>query len=810
MKKITHIKSLTFLIACFCAVSFGYGQIVAWEMNGNAGNEATVNATTLDGNLNTSALSRGSGVNPSTFANAFSSTSFTLNGTQVDAITNSDYLQFQVSASAGFQVSLSTLDATFRRSNTGPNTFLWRYSTDGVNFTDIGSSISYTVNVGDGTAQTQINLSTILALQNVSSGTTITIRLYGWGATNTVGTFAIGRLGGNDLSIGGSVSALPTCAGTTTTWNGSSWDNGAPDITTPAVLNDNYNTFLNGSFSACNLTVNNTSALTVSDNTYIEIQNEITVDVGSSINVRPYGSVIQNNDINNNVNNGTIQVVKKTSLLAAWYEYTYWSSPVSGTTIGNALTDSDVGRRFSYNAANFEDVTMETGNNNATVLGQDDIDDNGDDWTFVNGATIMAPGVGYASTHEESVFIGPGSPPYQFDYSFTGDFNNGIITVPVVRNDVSGIDENWNFIGNPYPSAISVSDFFAQNIYDATTNPTGTLEGAIYYWSQNTPPSGTANGNQQLNFATSDYAIRNGVTGTLGGDGVTPNAFIPSGQGFFISFAQARPSSSGNVIFNNSMRGITNDNSQFFKDSNSKKTSNNSTSNKLWVNLTSDNGVFNQIAIGYVDGATNAYDGAFYDAHKIVAPSTFASLYSNIENSTKKFAIQGKAVDSLNENEIINIGFKTTINVPTLFKLSIANFEGDFLTNNTIYLKDNLLNKTHDLSASDYTFTSEVGEFNNRFQIGFNAQALSNDEFEIAADQLSIVELENDNIQFKISNNSTIKSVSIFDLLGRQLYSLKGQNSTETYRFSNLNSSIFIAKVELSNGLIITKKAVKN
>ena len=116
---------------------------------------------------------------------------------------------------------------------------------------------------------------------------------------------------------------------------------------------------------------------------------------------------------------------------------------------------------------------------------------------------------------------------------------------------------------------------------------------------------------------------------------------------------------------------------------------------------------------------------------------------------------------------------------------------------------------THDLSTSDYTFTSEVGEFNNRFQIGFSTQVLSNEVFDLDKNTLSILELEHDNIQFSVSNNTTIKSVLVFDMLGRQLYNLKGKNSTETYTLSNLKSTVYIAKVELSNGAIITKKAVK-
>ena len=182
-------------------------------------------------------------------------------------------------------------------------------------------------------------------------------------------------------------------------------------------------------------------------------------------------------------------------------------------------------------------------------------------------------------------------------------------------------------------------------------------------------------------------------------------------------------------------------------------------------------------------------------------------LYSTIEDSNSKFVIQAKDVNSINTDEIIPIGFKAEVAVA--YSISVAKLQGDFLNNNTIFLKDKLNNITHDLSASDYTFTSEVGEFNSRFEIVFNANALSTDDITLNSKSLRIIELEDDRVQFTASNNLSIKTVTIFDLLGRQLYRFKGTNSSEIYKLSHLSSAVFIAKVELSNGVIITKKALK-
>jgi hypothetical protein len=430
----------------------------------------------------------------------------------------------------------------------------------------------------------------------------------------------------------------------------------------------------------------------------------------------------------------------------------------------------------------------------------------------------MLSGVGYASTHDPNVFVFPG---VGYDYTFEGPFNNGVITVPIYRNDLEPNDDNWNFIGNPYPSAIDADLFLSANSAVAT-NVNGTdyylngyTDGAIFLWSQNTAPSSTANGNQNLNFSGLDYAIINGSGQTAGGDGVIPNRFIPSGQGFFVSMSNVASATlvsgdiyTANVIFNNAMR-VTGNNTQFFRQSGKPKSSDKTNSNKIWVDLTSDNGVFSQILVGYVNGATNSFDGAYFDAPRNLTAKTASALYSLIPENPSKYAIQGKDPNSLNHGEVIPLGFYTAITEATLYKLSIAQLEGDFLTSNPIYLKDNLLHKVHNLSESNYSFTSEVGEFKDRFEIVFRSETLSDTEALLNSNKLTIIELNDGRVQLKTNSTLNIKSVQILDILGRTLYQLKGSSATEIYTLSNLCQSTYIAKVELSNGQVITKRAIK-
>ena len=586
------------------------------------------------------------------------------------------------------------------------------------------------------------------------------------------------------VPIGGDCAYL--VCGNTTIWDGTTWDKGVPDIASNVILNASYDTSIQGSFSACGLTVNSGFRLTIGNNTYVEVQNYVRVE--GELYTETSGALVQINDeaTFKEVNTGVALVNKSTTPLVNWYDYTYWSSPIEDETIGVGLSFSNAQRRFSFNAANYLDVLAEIGNTNTYVAGQDDIDDNTDAWTLANAADVMIPGSGYAASHNNVGFVSGNA----YTYTFTGAFNTGIIITPINVN-ASPLDNDWNLIGNPYASAIDTNVFFAAN---------SNIDGAAYLWSHNTPASVTASGDQNENFAQSDYAIiTSGSGNTAGGDGIIPTDFIGSGQGFFV-----RGITSGTVIFNNAMRmaDITS-NSQFFRF--------NDDSNRLWLNLTSDNGIFNQILVAYTDGATSGDDGMSYDATRNASVQNAATIYTRIEGEDNKaFAIQGLNPSELNENEIIPIGFSTEIETPTIYNFSIAQFEGEFLTSNPIYIIDELLEITHNLKDSDYQFTSEIGQYEDRFKIVFNSESLSVYDYLYELDNLIIAKNEIGRINISTKQRAPLKNIKIFDIVGRELYDLNLNNEIEaSLNLKSLNNSLFIAKATLSDGKVLTKKGLR-
>lgn len=807
MKKNTFLKPFPFLLACICVVSFGYGQTKLAEITfESAGGYTTSIPEFTDGGQDYFLRTDDSDITGTIFTNQQGSYFFAAQdidgeGAVLPVTFLLDNVNISGYSSIEFRVHLAE-DAVGSSHLHWDNADYVHFNYD-IDNTGTFSNLLWIENDGGGNNRAPL-IDT--DFDGNGDGTPITsdfdehVRsIAGTGSLLDIQIVFNLNSGAEDIAIDNIEiwGTLAPCAGGAVTWDGAAWDNAGvgPDISTPVILNGAYNTSVNGgSFSACSLTVN-TGRLTVADGDYVEVQNDVTVN--GQLWVETQGNFVQNNDsasFTDNTTNANDLQVTKSKTMQRLLSYTYWSSPVVGETIEQTFGGTISYRRFRFEAANFVDMLEEIGNTGTFLNnpGVDDLDDDGNDWVLASGA--MQPGIGYTAVASE---FGPAFPRTE-DFFFRGPFNNGVISIPLVNNS-GELYNDWNFIGNPYPSAIDADQFFSVNA--------GIVD-AIYLWDQATPESSNAGGSQTDNFSVDDYAMLNssGGVGARGGTGSIPNGSVASGQGFFVEAL-----ASSNVTFNNSMRMIgTIDNTQFFRGSNAKVSgSNNNTANKLWVNLTSDNGVFNQILLSYVEGATSANDGSRYDAKRILSSGSPSILYTNINNDTGKFAIQGKSPSNLTEAEIISLGFKTSIDIATLYTLSISQFQGNFFNNRPIYLKDNLLNKTHDLSVSDYTFTSEVGEFNDRFEIAFSAQALSNDAFNVEAGTLRIVTLDNDLVQFTVPKDSSIASVTIFDMLGRQLYSLKGQNNSETYKLSKLNSSIFIAKVGLTDGTIITKKAIK-
>ncbi|MTH18047.1 T9SS sorting signal type C domain-containing protein [Flavobacterium sp. LC2016-01] len=274
-----------------------------------------------------------------------------------------------------------------------------------------------------------------------------------------------------------------------------------------------------------------------------------------------------------------------------------------------------------------------------------------------------------------------------------------------------------------------------------------------------------------------------------------PSGQIGAGQAFFAGIKTA-----GSLAFTNAMRSGGKDNGQFYKPGKDSKTAG-LEKNRIWLNITNTGGAFKQLMVGYIEGATDAYesifDGTTMDANK------YLDFYSINENN--KLVIQGRALP-FKESDVVPLGYRTTINGD--FTIAIDEVDGN-MTTQKIYLEDKTTAVIHDLTASNYTFTTVAGTFTDRFVLRYTNKSLGTGDFENIENGV-LVSVKDRTVKV-LSSNENLKEVNVYDISGKLLYNKTKVGSNEL-QISNLQSSnqVLIVKVTLENNFTVSKKIIFN
>jgi hypothetical protein len=566
-------------------------------------------------------------------------------------------------------------------------------------------------------------------------------------------------------------------------WNGTDWRDtnnivGIPSINKIATINGTYNTLTNGSFDCCSLVVNNGFTATIAANTYINVQNNITMVGTGNLIVDDNGSLVQVSDTG--VNTGSISVnrihtVKK-------FDYVYLASPVNNFPLTSVSPTTSTAHLWKW----------------IPTIG-------GFFGNWVNTTENMITGKGYI-VRGPSGFSNTVAADYTVPYRNVP--NNGVVAVDVERGGYTGADypnpnpaitvpvnrydDNWNLVGNPYPSAIDAKAFMTYN-----TN----IEGVIRIWTHGNLPSAAVTnpfyGSFAYNYTASDFILYN-LTGPSTQNGY--NGYVPSGQGFFVAMLDGPADATQKVYFNNAMRSKTFDNSQFFRLNGHSHANSTSDKNRIWLDLVGPNETVSRTLVGYVDGATFEKD-RLYDANlKFDSTQNFYSLIDG-----EAMNIQGRPIP-FDGSDKVPLGIKVA--AANTYKIAIASVDGLFQNRNRpIYLEDKELHIIHNLKQEPYTFSTSVGRFDNRFILRFKNNSLSQrDSYE----PMSLITVSSNSSEIIVDSDSeNINAILIYDLLGRELFAIKDVNAA-FHTISNLNASqqTLIVKVVLANGITETSKVV--
>lgn len=547
--------------------------------------------------------------------------------------------------------------------------------------------------------------------------------------TSYIGYQFYNSVGESTISCSSASNAIKFAAIPAKVWNGTAWAPNAPTGTEPVQLTGNYDTAVHGSFSACSMVVDPGVNVVIANNTYIKLDYNLTVGAGADVHVVEGGQFIQTQDEALVTNNGTNRYTRTTTPFVK-FDYTYWSSPVIGSVISSTFAGWRLDYAFWLNTANFLDLTGANG-----VGGPDGHDDNSDDWVHYTG--LMEAGRGYAIMGPTNLPAYPATRTVEFN----GTYHTGEYTLPIALSANPADDnDDFNLVGNPYPSAISADAFILAN---------PSTSGSLYFWTHSIPISDTLPGNNSYNFSTEDYAIYNltGAVGT-GTPQSVPTGWIGAGQGFIVDAESA-----GNVRFSNAMR-VAPSNSQFYRYAAEAAVQ----KDRYWARISHANGLQSQTLIGYFADATLGKDFG-YDAVMPFPLTNAVNLYT-LEGD-ELYRIQGRSAFEV--NDVVKVGY--TADLAGTFTIELTATDGIFSANQqAIYLHDLYTNTVHDFTTGAYTFHTEMGVFEDRFVFRY-----------IPVSELGTGDWLVDGIRL-ISNPNEIGVRSAGDLIESiQIYSLQGQ-----------------------------------
>lgn len=364
----------------------------------------------------------------------------------------------------------------------------------------------------------------------------------------------------------------------------------------------------------------------------------------------------------------------------------------------------------------------------------------------------------------------PATTPTVWKGKFTGVPNNGTITV-TLKN--LGEGKRFNLVGNPYPSPIDAK-LFVEDLSNAAS-----ITGTLYFWRK-------TNDATQPSYYTWTTAGLVKPTTTDQTVIANNNNVIQTGQGFFVEAKENATS----FVFNNAMRKDDHAN-QFFRPDNTKEY------NRVWLNAANAAGWFSQTLIAYFtegkDGL-DASDGKYMNDGDIA----FTSLIGTVP-----YAIQGKSLPFL-KSDTVAMQFKAK-NAGT-YTISIDHVDGLFEGDQKIFLRDNDLGLTHNLKKGSYTFTTQAGTFDTRFDVVYEDGVLGTTQPDLSVN--SVVVYKKDNGVIVRTTSGTLDQVEAYDLNGRLITTVKKINATEVTLDVGSANQVLVFKIKLKDGTLVNRKLI--
>jgi len=339
-------------------------------------------------------------------------------------------------------------------------------------------------------------------------------------------------------------------------------------------------------------------------------------------------------------------------------------------------------------------------------------------------------------------------------YEFVGTFPGSDVTLSITQ----GATNNWNLVGNPFPSYLRVSELLA------ATNGGGTNA-------------------DNITTANQTVYVWNGTTYT----GLAATDYIQPGQGFFVNADNSIPSNfSIPTSLQSHQTGVT-----FYKNANA----------KIALSI-SDETRTRTTSIDYASNRTLGLDPG-NDIGMFTGVSASFAVYTHLVGNDTGIAFERQALPSSDiETIVVPVGVTANAGEEITFSANAENLPADV----NVYLEDRLTNAYTLLDdSSNYKLTLDTKQNGvGRFYLHTSAsKSLSIDSSLL--ETVSIYKTSNSNIRIAgLQEGKT--SFQLFNILGKQVVkSSFNANGTKDISLPSLASGVYIVKLQTEVGNISKK-----
>ena len=573
--------------------------------------------------------------------------------------------------------------------------------------------------------------------------------------------------------------------------------------------------------------------LSVRNNAYIFVNDEVIFveddvnleEADATIYLRNEAQLVQGSGTTGNSGVGELSVYQTGTVHN--FAYNYWASPV-----GNVLADDNTNRNF-LPTSNLHDATGLTTSNPASLItGYDGVSSPlqiaqywlwkyspgilYSQWDYVGSTNDVSPGFGFTMKGSTGALT-------QL-YDFRGKPNTGTIGTSV-------LPLNYTLVGNPYPSALDAVDY----IHDATN--ASLMTGTLYFWEHDLTALSHVLTDYVGGYATytisSDGMIESFVPavfhtvnadGTNGTDtgtstsGKAVHRYIPVGQGFMIE-----GSGIGTTVTRNSHReyyrqsGV---NSEFFRTTGTSDNDTNTQVTGTINELTYDENGFQIVGPEYkrfrlnIDFDQHHTRQLLHNFHSSATDGFDYGLESNNSNPNPAdayFILDDMAYITQAHNFDVDLKIPLVVVLDAPMPLTVKIHDVQNFEDQPIYLHDKETEVYYDLDEQNFEVNLEAGEYTDRFEITFKDESdvLGVTEF----DTNEFIIFQNNNfsqLTIKNPNSIDVKSVTLYDALGKRVMQEVNLNTSTRYDFptKSLSDGLYVVNVTLANKQTINKKII--